>query len=175
MPLFFGRLVREKGLDIFADAIMAARASGLSLRPLILGDGPARDALARHLPNASFAGHVEGARLGALVASADILVNPSITEAFGNVNLEAMASGLAVLSADVPSASALIDNGVNGLLVPPGDVGAYARGLASLVRDTGLRRRLGRAAEATAGDYRWDHVLDSVARVYRELAGAPME
>ncbi|MEK7457255.1 MAG: glycosyltransferase family 1 protein [Pseudomonadota bacterium] len=175
VPLFFGRLVREKGLDIFADAIMTARASGLSLRPLILGDGPARDALARHLPNAGFAGHVEGARLGALVASADILVNPSVTEAFGNVNLEAMASGLAVLSADVPSASALIDNGVNGLLVPPGDVGAYARGLASLVRDTSLRRRLGHAAEATAGDYRWDHVLDSVARVYRELAGAPME
>ena len=175
VPLFFGRLVKEKGLDLFVDAIQAIRAQGLSLRPLIIGDGPARDWLARRLPNATFTGHNEGMALGRLVASADILINPSVTEAFGNVNLEAMASGLAILSADVPSAAALITSGANGLLVPAQDAGAYAQGLASLIADPVLRQRLGQAAEIAAAGYRWDHVLESVARVYHQLTHARME
>ena len=89
------------------------------MRPLVVGDGPARAWFEAQLPGARFTGHLDGEALGRAVASADILVNPSTTEAFGNVNLEAMAAGLALVSADVGSAQALIEHGRSGLLVPP--------------------------------------------------------
>jgi glycosyltransferase involved in cell wall biosynthesis len=170
VPLFFGRLVLEKGLDVFAGTIAALRERGHMVRPIVVGDGPARDWLARRLPNVTFLGFLDGAALGEAVASADILINPSVTEAFGNVNLEAMASGLAVVSADVDSASALIDDGRTGLLVSPQDPGAYADAAASLVDQPARRHRLGRAAAEVADRYRWDAVLADVARVYERLA-----
>lgn len=171
VPLFFGRLVLEKGLDVFAGAVAALRERGHRVRPIVVGDGPARDWLARRLPNVTFLGFLDGAALGEAVASADILINPSVTEAFGNVNLEAMASGLAVVSADVDSASALIDHGRTGLLVPPQDPGAYAAAAASLIDQPARRSRLGRAAAEVADRYRWVAVLADVARVYERLAG----
>jgi len=166
VPLFFGRLVLEKGLDIFMDAILRARAAGHPVRPLIVGEGPARDWLAQRLPNAYFLGHLEGRRLGRAVASADVLINPSITEAFGNVNLEAMASGLAIISADVPSASSLIDTGRTGLLVPPLSGEAYAAALLDLIADPARRRALGRAASLAANACRWEETLAQVVRGY---------
>lgn len=171
VPLFFGRLVLEKGLDVFAGTIAALRARGHMVRPIVVGEGPARDWLARRLPNVTFLGFLDGAALGEAVASADILINPSVTEAFGNVNLEAMASGLAVVSADVDSASALIDHGRTGLLVSPRDPGAYAAAAASLIDQPARRYRLGRAAAEVADGYRWDAILADVARVYERLAG----
>ncbi|HWJ70458.1 MAG TPA: glycosyltransferase family 1 protein [Sphingobium sp.] len=167
VPLFFGRLVLEKGLDIFADAMAALRAGGHPVRPLIVGEGPARNWLEKRLPDALFTGHLEGADLGRAIASADILINPSVTEAFGNVNLEAMASGLAVVSADVASASALIDHGHNGLLVTPKDVDAFAGAAHMLMADPARRRTLGLMASATAARYRWDDVLAGVFETYR--------
>ncbi|WP_176592112.1 glycosyltransferase family 1 protein [Sphingobium sp. EM0848] len=174
VPLFFGRLVLEKGLGVFADAIDALRAQGLAVRPLIIGDGPARNWLAQRLPNATFMGHLAGEALGRAVASADILINPSVTEAFGNVNLEAMASGLAVISADVPSASSLIDDGRTGLLVPPKDVAAYAEAAAALVRQPHRRMALGTAAAEAATRHQWDDVLEAVVRSYAQLLQIPL-
>ena len=174
VPLFFGRLVLEKGLDVFARTIAAIRAQGLAVRPLIVGEGPARGWLAEHLPNATFMGHLSGAALGKAIASADILINPSVTEAFGNVNLEAMASGLAVVSADVPSASALIAQGRTGLLVPAKDAAAYADAAAGLMRDAGLRGAIGQAAARAAARHRWDEVLETVARAYARLLHIPL-
>ena len=173
VPLFFGRLVREKGLDIFAESIAAVRARGHAVRPMIVGNGPGRAWLAERLPNANFLGHLEGAALGRAVASADILVNPSVTEAFGNVNLEAMASGLAVISADVPSASALIAHGRTGLLVPQGDAGAFADAMTDLVRRPLLREVLGHAAANAADGYHWDDILASVVHVYEQCVPHP--
>lgn len=167
VPLFFGRLVQEKGLGVFADAIDALRASGQAVRPLIVGEGPARCWFEKRVPDAVFAGHLEGAALGRAVASADILINPSVTEAFGNVNLEAMASGLAVVSADVPSASALIADGRTGWLVPPQAPAAYAHAALTLMREAPLRRAIGVAASREAARYRWDDVLAGVAADYR--------
>lgn len=174
VPLFFGRLVLEKGLGVFAEAIDAVRAQGLAVRPLIIGDGPARGWLAERLPNATFMGHLAGEALGRAVASADMLINPSITEAFGNVNLEAMASGLAVISADVPSASSLIDHGRTGLLVPSKDVAAYAEATAALVRQPHRRATLGTAAAEAAARYQWDDVLAEVARSYAHVLRLPL-
>lgn len=170
VPLFFGRLVLEKGLGLFAETVAALRAQGHAVRPLVIGDGPARGWLARRLPNANFLGFLEGRELGRALASADMLINPSVTEAFGNVNLEAMASGLAVVSADVPSASALIDHGRTGLLVPPDDASAYAKAAAELVARPARRASLGRAASVAADRYRWDEILGDVVGVYDRIA-----
>ncbi len=164
--LFFGRLVREKGLDTFAATIGALRRRGRPLRPLVVGEGPDRRWLEARLPEACFAGHLEGRALGRAVASADILVNPSVTEAFGNVNLEAMASGLAVVSADVGSARALIRNGREGLLVEPDRPEAYADAVEQLIDSPARRRGLGLAALAASLAYSWPDVLQSVVDVY---------
>ncbi|GFZ86045.1 MULTISPECIES: glycosyltransferase family 4 protein [Sphingobium] len=174
VPLFFGRLVLEKGLRVFAETIGAVRAQGLAVRPLIVGEGPARNWLAERLPNATFMGHLSGEMLGRAVASADILINPSVTEAFGNVNLEAMASGLAIVSANVPSASALIADGRTGLLVPPKDVGAYAAAVAGLIRQPARRAALGAAAAEAAARFAWDDVLEDVARSYAGALHIPL-
>ena len=169
VPLFFGRLVKEKGLGIFAGTIDRIRAQGLAVRPLIIGEGPEGGWLAERLPEARFLGHLSGRELGAAVASADLLVNPSVTEAFGNVNLEAMASGLAIVSADVTSASALIAHGRTGLLVGDVSAGAFARAALALIRDGDLRRRLGVAASAAADDFSWEACLSGVVDEYRAL------
>src|SRR5690606_34953072 len=170
VPLFFGRLVLEKGLGLFAETIDRLRAQGFALRPTIVGDGPARAWIARRLSNVTFLGMLEGRELGQAVASADLHINPSVTEAFGNVNLEAMASGLAVVSADVPSASALIDHGRTGILVPPRDAGAYVEAVAQLLRGPVRLRALGKAASGAAEGYRWDEILAQVVRAYEHLA-----
>lgn len=169
VPIFFGRLVVEKGLAVFADAIAALRARGHHVRPLIVGEGPARDWLARQLPNAVFTGHLEGEALGRTIASADMLLNPSVTEAFGNVNLEAMASGLAIISANVKSAAALITHGLDGLLVTPADPLAYALAAEQLMTDAPRRRRIAAMASQSAARYRWDDVLASVLDRYEQL------
>jgi glycosyltransferase involved in cell wall biosynthesis len=173
VPLFFGRLVLEKGLNVFADSIAAIRTRGHQVRPLIVGEGPARSWLAQRLPNANFMGHLSGADLGRAVASADLLINPSVTEAFGNVNLEAMASGLAVLSADVPSAASLIDAGRTGLLIPPADAQAYASAAAMLIQTPARLKAMRQAAAIAASQHRWDDVLQSVVQAYARLLDIP--
>lgn len=176
IPLFFGRLVLEKGLDIFVEAIALLRERGQPVRPLIVGDGPAKAWLARRLPNATFAGHLEGPLLGQTIASADILVNPSVTEAFGNVNLEALASGLSIVSADVPSAASLIEHGRTGLLVKAKDAGAYADAIEALIHDPDRRRGMSAMASASADGYKWNDVLSTVHAAYQDcLTRAPQQ
>jgi glycosyltransferase involved in cell wall biosynthesis len=174
IPLFFGRLVLEKGLDIFAETVAQVRACGHDVRPLIVGEGPARGWLAERMPNATFMGHLSNEALGRAVASADLLINPSVTEAFGNVNLEAMASGLAVVSADVASAAALIAQGRTGLLAPAGDVAAYVEAVIELVTDREKRLAIGAAAAEAAACHRWADVLEDVARAYCHVLHIPL-
>jgi glycosyltransferase involved in cell wall biosynthesis len=170
VPLFFGRLVREKGIAEFAEVIARVRETGINARPMIVGDGPARMEFARLLPvGHKFLGHLSGPELSRAVASADILINPSTTEAFGNVNLEAMAAGLALVSADVASARALIADNDNGLLVPPHDLDAYAGAYSDLATSLDRRRTLGMAASATAMAFNWTNVSSDVVAHYLEL------
>ena len=167
--LFFGRLVREKGLDIFEAVVAELARRGHRLRPLIVGDGPDRERLAAALPNAVFTGHLEGETLAEAVASADILINPSVTEAFGNVNLEAMAAGLAVISADVGSARALIRNRKSGLLVSAENPAAYADAAEQLIRSPLRRRLLAMAAVLAATAFGWSEALASVIDTYLQI------
>lgn len=167
--MFFGRLVREKGLDEFARTVDALHNRGVPVRPLIIGDGPDRGRFAAALPTANFLGHLTGAELARAVASADIFLNPSVTEAFGNVNLEAMAAGVVVISADVASGRALLDHERNGLLVPPNDVDAMASSVAKLHANDQQRRGLATAALRRSTEFSWERSLARVARLYLEL------
>lgn len=169
--LFFGRLVLEKGVAIFVRVVHELQSRGLAVRPLIVGAGPARDAFA-DLAGVVFAGHLTDTDLARAVASSDIMLTPSTTETFGNVVLEAMASGLAVVSADVPSARSLIDHGDKGMLCAPGDPFAYTAVIEALIRTPGLRARIGDAARASSARHSWDKASASVERVYRNLVGS---
>jgi glycosyltransferase involved in cell wall biosynthesis len=95
---------------------------------------------------------------------------PSVTEAFGNVNLEAMSAGLAVVSADVGSAQALISQSRTGVLVPPENPAAYADAVDGLIRAPRRLRSLQLAALAAATAYNWPAILDSVLDIYN-IAG----
>ena len=166
---FLGRLVLEKGLDDFSDAIEAARSRGVRLRVVVIGDGPARSYFEKRLPDAIFTGQLTGAELAEALASTDIFLNPSITEAFGNVTLEAMASGLPVIAAAASGTTSLVRDGETGILVPPLDVAAYADALETYAADPDLRRRHGEAGLAFARTMDWDTINSAVLRVYQRV------
>jgi glycosyltransferase involved in cell wall biosynthesis len=172
--LWLGRLVLEKGVDIFVEVISRLHAAGQNVRPLIVGAGPAEDRMCA-LDGAIFTGHLQGIDLARAIASADLMVNPSTTEAFGNVVLEAMASGLAVISAGAPSARALIDDGKTGVLCTPQDPAAYVRAAIQLIDNPAERQRIGAAAAAASAAYSWDAASRAAEQAYfKTLADHPL-
>jgi glycosyltransferase involved in cell wall biosynthesis len=166
---FLGRIVMEKGLDEFADAIDALAARKVAHKVLVIGEGPARGWFEERLPDAVFAGQLVGAELGQALASADVLLNPSITEAFGNVTLEAMACGLPVVAAIATGATNLVRDGETGMLVQPGDPDGYADALPAYARDPALRARHGEAGLAFAKTMDWDQINGAVMKVYQRV------
>ncbi|MGO1305189.1 MAG: glycosyltransferase, partial [Sphingomonas parapaucimobilis] len=108
---FLGRLVKEKGLDVFAEALAELRRRGVAHKVLVVGKGPAQEWFAKATPDAIFAGYQTGDDLGRAVASMDIFFNPSVTETFGNVTTEAMAAGVPVVAANATGAMDLVANG----------------------------------------------------------------
>ncbi len=166
---FLGRIVMEKGLDAFAGAIDALGARKVPHKVLVIGDGPARGLFGERLPEAVFTGQLVGSELGRALASADILLNPSITEAFGNVTLEAMACGLPVVAAVATGTTNLVRDGETGTLVDPTDIDAYADALEAYARDPALRARHGDAGLAFAKTMDWDRINGAVMQVYQRV------
>ena len=164
---FLGRIVMEKGLDVFADAIHAFATFGQKHRVLVIGEGPARPWFEQQLPDAIFIGQQTGSDLARALASADVFLNPSITEAFGNVTLEAMASGLPVVAAESTGATNLVRHGDTGLLVDGTDPDEFAEALAAYARDQALRRHHGEAGFAVAKTMDWDTINSAVIRAYK--------
>ena len=166
---FLSRLVMEKGLDVFCDAIDRLQASGVPHRVLIVGEGPARDWFAARLPEAVFTGFLDGADLGRAVASMDTMFFPSETEAFGNVTLEAMACGVPVVAAAATGSENLIDDGRSGRLIAPGVVADYAEALRAYALDPQLRVHHGQAGEVRSHAFSWDQINQTVADTYLRL------
>lgn len=166
---FIGRLVWEKGLRIFAEVVEGLAARGIPHRSLIVGDGPARPELEERLRDTIFTGYLGGDALARAYASSDVFLFPSDTETFGNVTLEAMASGLPTVCADATGSNALVDPGVTGFLAPPGDTAAFLEGVALLVTDAEQRRRMGEAALELARTYEWDTILARIQGYYDEI------
>ncbi|RIV87815.1 glycosyltransferase family 4 protein [Aurantiacibacter zhengii] len=169
---FLGRLVLEKGIDIFAETMVELRKRGVPHQVLVIGEGPAKEFFAGKVPEAKFVGFQQGENLGRAVASMDVLLNPSVTETFGNVTLEAMACGVPVVAADATGASSLVVEGETGHLVAPRDVDAYADALASYAANPDLRRAHGEAGARRADAYDWDTINGAVADTYLRLIAA---
>ncbi len=163
---FLGRIVMEKGLDIFSDAIDALADRKVAHRVLVIGDGPARGWFAERLPGAVFVGHQVGNDLARALASSDVFLNPSITEAFGNVTLEALACALPVVAAEATGATSIVRDGETGTLVEPTDIDGFADALQAYARDPELRRRQGEAGLAFAQTMDWDTINSTVVRSY---------
>ena len=138
-------------------------------RVVIVGDGPDRDIVERELPHAIFAGFLRDEALATAYASSDIFVFPSDSESFGNVTLEAMASGLPTVCADATGSRSLVVPGQTGFLVPAGDAGGFAHQLTVLAQDLTLRRRMGEAARARALTFSWEETLARMLGYYRAL------
>jgi phosphatidylinositol alpha 1,6-mannosyltransferase len=164
---FLGRIVMEKGLDVFADAIHALAPLGLKHRVLAIGDGPARPWFQQQLPDAMFTGQLTGPDLARALASADVFLNPSVTEAFGNVTLEAMACALPVIAAESTGATNLVRSGVTGTLVDGSNPDEFAAALAAYARDPKVRRRHGQAGLKVAMTMDWDTINSAVIRAYK--------
>ena len=164
--LFLGRVVMEKGLDVFADAVDALAERKVRHRVLVIGEGPARPWFEQRMPKAMFIGHQLGDDLARGLASGDVFLNPSITEAFGNVTLEAMACGLPVVAAVATGATSLVRDRETGTLVEPSDAEGFADAIEAYAKDPELRRRHGDAGLAYAQTMDWDNINSAVVRTY---------
>jgi glycosyltransferase involved in cell wall biosynthesis len=138
------------------------------VKPMIVGDGPARKELQDMLPQAHFTGFITGEELHRAYASSDIFLFPSETETFGNVTLEAMSSGLPCVVADATGSRSLVESGVNGFLAPPRDTRDFARCVDKIAADDQLREQMGKAARQKALVYSWDNVNGELLENYKE-------
>ncbi|MCB9681807.1 MAG: glycosyltransferase family 1 protein [Alphaproteobacteria bacterium] len=162
---FVGRLVWEKSPDVVAQAWHHMRHKD-RVKIVFVGGGPAQRKLAHMLPQATFVGQVTEAEVPRIVASSDVFVFPSTTETFGNVTVEAMASGLPVVCGDAGGTRDFVDHGVNGFLVGP-EPEAFAKFLDILVENDELRRSMSEAARKKARLYRWDLTGRRYMSLYR--------
>jgi len=171
-----GRLAPEKNLGTLVEAFEAFQRLQPRARLVLVGDGPARRELQARLPGAIFAGMRHGEDLAAHYASGDLFIFPSITETFGNVTPEAMASGLAVLAYDYAAASQLVQPGVNGQLAPFGHSPEFLRQAVVLAeKDPAALRRMGEAARHCAEALSWDSIIGSIEAIYGSLIdGRPL-
>lgn len=171
---FIGRLVMEKGLDVFSDTVDQLAQRQVAHKVLVVGEGPAREWFENRLPSAVFTGFQKGADLGRAVASMDMLFNPSVTETFGNVTLEAMACGLPTVAARATGSESLVTQGVTGRLIRPGAISDFADALQAYCEDPAARAAAGQAAQQRAERNGWDQVnqalVDTYLRVIRQRA-----
>ena len=166
---FVSRLVREKGLELLPKIQDVLREKGIEARLLIVGEGPARDELEAALPDACFTGFLTGEALATAYASSDVFVFPSDTETFGNVTLEAMASGVPTVCADAVGSRDLVEEGTTGVLCPPDDAHAFADALAPLLTNAERRATMGQAAHERAQSYTWATLLARMDSYYDEV------
>ncbi len=144
--LHVGRLAAEKNLALVVAAFQAIRHIQPAARLVLVGDGPLAARLRTRYPDFVYCGMRQGVDLATHYASADLFLFPSLTETFGNVVLEAMASGLAVAAFDYAAAHAHIEPGGSGWLAPFGDAEAFIAHAAALARDFAALRRMGESA-----------------------------
>jgi glycosyltransferase involved in cell wall biosynthesis/predicted metal-dependent phosphoesterase TrpH len=172
--LYAGRLTREKGVDLLAESFLRARAADPRLRLLLAGGGPEEGELRERLGEAAtFLGWLGGEELAVAYASADAFLFCSSTDTYGQVILEAAASGLPVVAVAEGGPAALVENRHTGLLCRP-DPDHLAGALLQLASSPLLRRRLGSAGVQAARDRSWERALGQLAAGYhRALDGAP--
>jgi phosphatidylinositol alpha 1,6-mannosyltransferase len=161
---YVGRLANEKRVDLLAPI-----AGQPGTRLIIVGGGPAEERLRKVMPGAVFLGQHRGERLARIFASLDVFVHSGCHETFGQTIQEAAASGLPVVAPAVGGPIDLVDDGITGYLVPPGDAAALARAAARLVADPRARAAQGRAARQRVLARSWAAVGDALLGHYEEV------
>jgi glycosyltransferase involved in cell wall biosynthesis len=168
--LYVGRLAPEKNMPVVFDTFERIQRAVPSSRLVLVGDGPQRAELEKRYPRHVFAGMRRGEELAAHYASGDLFLFPSLTETFGNVTLEAMASGLAVVAYDYAAAREHIEHGGNGMLAAFDDPQAFAHMAVQIACDPVLRKTVRQGARITAGQVDWGQVVDDLASALSGLA-----
>lgn len=170
--LYVGRLSHEKNLTALVEAFTALDRADTHL--VLVGDGPARGDLARMLTGqrVTFTGYLQGEPLAVAYASSDVFVFPSLTETFGQVALEAMASGLPVVGFAAEGIRDLARDGVTGALAPVGAQGALNDAVRLLVEEPARARELGAGGRALAARHTWANVMDGLLATYATVIGA---
>jgi phosphatidylinositol alpha 1,6-mannosyltransferase len=163
---YVGRLAAEKRVDL-----LAAVAALPGVRLAVTGGGPAARELRRALPSAVFLGERHGTELATIYASLDVFVHPGTFETFGQAIQEAAASGLPVIAPAAGGPLDLVDDGVTGYLVPPGDGGAIAAAVAGLACDPGLRAAMGERARRKVLGRSWPALVAELVGHYADVIG----
>jgi glycosyltransferase involved in cell wall biosynthesis len=169
IALFAGRLVKEKDVEILIKADSILKQRGVEYKLVFVGDGPMKSELARALPDAIFAGFLRGQELSRAYASADIFAFPSTTESFGNVVLEAAASGLPCVVPTEGGVMDLVHDGVTGYLAKPQDPEDFASRMESLLTNEWLRNSFSVRAIDYASKRKWHEVNKTLFNGYEEL------
>jgi glycosyltransferase involved in cell wall biosynthesis/predicted metal-dependent phosphoesterase TrpH len=170
--LYAGRLTREKGADLLAESFLRAQRADPRLHLLLAGAGPEEGELRERLgERATFLGRLGGEQLACAYASADVFLFASSTDTYGQVILEAGASGLPVVAVAEGGPAALVENRHTGLLCRP-DPDHLAGALLQLAASPDLRRQLGTAAVAAARERSWERALGQLASGYRRALDA---
>jgi glycosyltransferase involved in cell wall biosynthesis len=169
--LYVGRVAPEKNLRLAVAAYRAMQRFSDSARFIVVGDGPFRATLQKEHPDLIFCGVHTGEDLARYYASADVFLFPSETETFGNVTLEAMASGLVVIAYDYAAAGMHISSGETGVLVPPGASKAFVDAAAKLAQAPQSLRKMRQQARAYARSIDWPRVVEKFERLLTEPLG----
>lgn len=165
---YVGRLAAEKNLPLALRAFKEIRAARPDARLLFVGDGPLRASLERDNDNHLFAGMRRGEDLAMHYASADLFLFPSLTETFGNVTLEAMASGLGVVAYDCAAAHDLIRDGDNGRIAPPDHDAAFIAAALELARNPEMLATLRERASLSVRHLDWSRISGDLLQVFRD-------
>jgi glycosyltransferase involved in cell wall biosynthesis len=168
--LSVGRLAAEKNLGLVVETFRQLRLAHDKAKLVFVGDGPLRQKLMRDCPDALFAGVRRGEDLATHYASADVFLFPSLTETFGNVTLEAMASGLAVVAFDCAGAKWLIKDGINGCTATPSDNRAFIVKTVALQSNSPQRQQIRLAARLASLESSWDSIVAKAEGVMAEAA-----
>jgi len=170
---YVGRIAAEKNIDYLADVFERVRRARSHVRPMIVGDGPARQALRERLgDHATFVGFRTGEELADHYAAADLFAFASRTETFGNVVLEAMASGLPVVALAAGGPAEILKDGVTGAaLAPDADPEAFTNALLELVDQPERRRQMAEQARAYALSQSWERVMGALRSRYLDVLG----
>lgn len=165
---YVGRVVAEKNVHLIPEVSRRLRKLRIPHQMLVVGDGPEREELQKNLPNGIFTGRLEGNELSRAYASSDLFFFPSTTETFGNVILEAMASGLPAVCAEATGSNDLVRHERSGYLAPISDVDTIVRYLRGLIIDEELRATMRSEAIASANGQSWDAILQRMVDYYNE-------
>ena len=163
------RLTWEKDLDTLAKTYQLLKEKRDDFSMVVAGDGPARKKLETLMPGAIFLGYIEKQELSQVYASSDILLFPSSTETFGNVTVEAMASGLVPVVADAGGSKSLVQNGKNGFLAPPKNSHDFYLKVAALLDNPQLKKQMQDTATESVKKFSWSNVFEQLMQMYLQI------